>query len=668
MVNMSKNLLIVESPTKARTIGKYLGNDFEVIATVGHLRDLPGNKMAVDMKNDFEVEYVVDPKKKKVVDEIIRSARTAKKIFLATDPDREGEAISWHVKWLMENSVYKKSDKNKIDSSLISRVTFHEITKDAIEEAIKNSRDIDMDMVNAQQGRRVLDRVVGYSLSPVLWRKVRRGLSAGRVQSVAVRLICEREKEIQAFKKEKYFKVLAKLNKSGNNFEADLIAVDKKKFFQTQKIKLFDGDYTFSKSIFGKEDEVSQFISNLDKEFTVDKVIGRETHRSPLPAFMTSKLQQAAARKFGWSGKQTMSVAQKLYENGLITYHRTDSVYLSDKAIGEFRKFIGNHYGNEYVSAKVRLYKNTAKNAQEAHEAIRPSKVEITHIEGDLRENKLYEMIWKRAVATQAAGARMEKTVIKLSNRNGDFETNGVRMLFDGFLKITEEKHEDQILPILKEGEKILQSRIDKEEVETNPPPRYSDASLVASLEKQGIGRPSTYAPIISTIQARQYVEKEEGRFLPTALGVATNEFLVKNFPDVLSLPFTAGMEENLDKISLGKMKWKVMMKNFWNKFEKDVKLAENDSERVRVETEKLNEKCPECKEGELVIRVGRFGKFVSCGRFPECKYTAPFKELAGFNCPECGAEGVVKRTKTGRKFFGCFRYPDCKWAGWKKP
>ncbi len=666
MKDKMKKLLIVESPTKARTIGKYLGSDYKVLATVGHIRDLPSNKMAVDLKT-FEVEYVVDGKKKKVVDELVKAAKTADLILLASDPDREGEAISWHVKTILElkdKSLLTDKGKNKI-----TRVTFHEITKEAIEEALKQSRDIDMNLVNAQQGRRVLDRVVGYSLSPVLWKKVRRGLSAGRVQSVAVRLICEREKEITDFKKEKYFSIYSDLGKKPDNFKAELIKVDGKNIYKTEKLKLFDGDYSFTSSIFKDKNEVERYIEKLNKEFLVTKVLEKESHRTPLPAFTTSKLQQAASRKMGWSGKQTMSVAQKLYEQGLITYHRTDSVYLSDKATLEIRKYIENQFGSNYVVPKIRFYKNNSKNAQEAHEAIRPTNISKPFIEGiDLRENKLYEMIWKRAVATQGAVAIMNNTTVLFANGNGIFESKGVRMLFDGFLKINGEKHEDQVLPLIKEGEKILQTKTYSEESETNPPPRYSDASLVSSLEKQGIGRPSTYAPIISTVLLRQYIEREEGKFRPTALGLATNEFLVNNFANVLSLPFTAEMETDLDEVALGKFDWQKMMKIFWKKFEKELKLAESEGQRVKVPTEKLEEKCPQCKEGELVIRLGRFGKFVSCDRFPECKYTRQFQEVAGFKCPTCGADGVVRKTKTGRKFYGCSKYPECKWAGWKKP
>jgi DNA topoisomerase-1 len=662
MAVMQKRLLIVESPTKARTISKYLGSDYEVMATVGHFRDLPKNKMGVDLKK-FTVDYVIDPKKRDVVAQLGKLSSGAKEIFLASDPDREGEAIAWHVQWLLT-----EGQKKKIDSNKISRVSFHEITKDAIEEALKKATQIDMNLVDAQQGRRVLDRVVGYSLSPVLWKKVRRGLSAGRVQSVAVRLICEREMEIEAFKKEKYFRIAAEFQK-GEKFEAELQKIGGKSFVESTKVKLFDGEYSYSKSLFGSREQSDTFVGGLDSEFVVAKVLGKEMNKTPAPAYTTSKLQQAGARRFGWSGKQTMTLAQRLYEQGLITYHRTDSVSLSEKAVGEFRKFIEKEYGANYLAAKARVYRNTSKNAQEAHEAIRPTRVEVVEPQNlDNKELKLYQMIWRRAVATQAAVARLESSSVELTNNEAQFKASGLRVVFDGFYRISGEKHEDQILPKLIVGEKLKALKVNVMETETNPMPRYSDASLVASLEKQGIGRPSTYAPIITTIIARQYVEKDEGRFKPTSLGIATNEFLTKNFPKILSLPFTAEMETGLDKVALGKTDWRKMMKDFWKTFETDLKSVEVNADRVKVQVESTGEKCPTCKEGDLVIRVGRFGKFVSCSRFPECKYTAPLRENAGFLCPLCGNEGVVKRTKSGKKFFGCSNYPTCKWAGWKKP
>ncbi len=656
---MKKTFLIVESPTKAKTIGRFLGSDFEVMATMGHMRDLPKSKMGVDLDGDLAIDYVTDGAKKKTVSDLVSKAKKSDVIVLATDPDREGEAIAWHVQQLLEIS------KIQIPSTKIKRAVFHEITKTAIDEALNNMGKLDMNLVDAQQARRVLDRAVGYTLSPVLWKKVRRGLSGGRVQSVAVRLICEREAEIGKFSVEKYFMVISKFS----GFEAELKSIDGKKVLTTNKIKLFDGDYSFTVGLFKTEKEAREFVDSLLDKFTVSKVTEKDSKRSPLPPFTTSKLQQAAFRVFGWSGKQTMSVAQKLYEKGLITYHRTDSVYLSSKAIDEFRNYIGKTYGVNYVASKVRVFANRSKNAQEAHEAIRPTRAEVlAESVGEAREAKLYSLIWKRAVATQGASAVMKRSTIELTNNKAIFEARGVRMIFDGFLKISGEKLEDVVLPVLKVGEELTAKKVEIIEKETNPPPRYTDASLVSSLEKQGIGRPSTYAPIISTIIARMYVERDEGKFKPTSVGMATNEFLVKNYLDILSLPFTAEMEEDLDEVAQGKLDWKKMIKGFWKGFSAETKKIEKEADRVKIETEKTGEKCPECKEGDLVIREGRFGKFISCSRFPECKYSATLKEKVDFKCPECGADAVIKRTKKGRKFFGCSAYPKCKWASWKKP
>ncbi len=662
-----KKLLVVESPTKAKTISRYLGADYKVVATVGHLRDLPKNKMGVDLAKDYEIEYIVDAAKSEVVSKLLAEADKAGEIYLATDPDREGEAIAWHVDYLIKEREAKSKKKGKTGAK-IRRVVFHEITKEAVEEAVKNPREIDLNLVDAQQGRRVLDRVVGYSLSPLLWRKVRRGLSAGRVQSVAVRLICEREREIEKFIKEKFVQIKLKLQFGKVEFGADLVRVGGKNIWVKTKTKLFDGEYVVGKTILDDKKKVDEVLKGLGGEVEVTGLKEREISRTPLPAFTTSKMQQAAARMMGWSGKQTMRIAQRLYEQGLITYHRTDSVYLSDKAIADFRKYIGANFGEKYLAAKVRVYKNRSKNAQEAHEAIRPTKAENKSPPGlEGKEEKLYRMIWKRAVATQAAAAVIKTTKLTVLGGKGEYEAGGLKVVFDGFMAIAGNYSEEQILPGVKIGDRV--KVVGQEEVasETNLPPRYSDASLVGSLEKQGIGRPSTYAPIISTIILRQYVEKNEGRFVPTKLGLATNDFLVGNFSEVMSLPFTAGMEEDLDRVAMGKGKWKKMIGDFWGKFEGEVKKAQKDSQRVKVEADELGEKCPECKVGELVVRIGRFGKFISCGRFPECKYKRQFKEEAGFNCPQCGKPGVVRRTKTGRKFYGCSAYPGCKWASWKR-
>ncbi len=659
---MLPTLLVVESPTKAKTIGKYLGKEFTVLPTVGHLRDLPKSKMGVDPENNFQVDYVVDPVKKKVLNDLLGAAKKSSLIMLATDPDREGEAISWHVSELI------KDPKNKVKSE-IKRVVFHEITKTAIEKAIKEPREIDQNLVDAQQARRVLDRLVGYKLSPVLWKKVRRGLSAGRVQSVALRLICQREEEINKFAKKKYFSLWLEVEKEGKKFEAWPLTLAGEKYEIKTKLELFDGDYVYGSTIIDTEEKLENIKKQISKELEVSKVEEKEIKRSPLPPFTTSKLQQAAASKFGWSGKMTMSYAQKLYEKGWISYHRTDSVYLAPEAVEAMRKHIVSTWGKEYVADKPRFFANKSKNAQEAHEAIRPTKMDrvVSHLK-DQREQKLYEMIYKRALASQASQARLEKTIVELKDENNTFRAEGVRMVFEGYLKIYGHILEEQILPKIAEGEKLSWSEIKSEEEETNAPPRYSDASLVGALERQGIGRPSTYAPIISTIQVRGYVERVEGKFVPSVVGMAVSTFLVKNFEEIVSLPFTAEMELSLDKVALGRLAWKEMMKKFWGGFEKEVARVEKDSERVKIEVEKLNKPCPDCKEGELVIRTGRFGKFISCSRFPECKHTEALKIEADFLCPTCGAKVVIRRSKKGRKFFGCSTYPTCKWAGWKKP
>ena len=684
---MAKKLLIVESPTKAKTIGKYLGEGFEVVATVGHIRDLPKSKLGIDLVKDFEIEYEIDSEKKAVVAKLRSAALRADEIILATDPDREGEAIAWHVKWVMEHDdklpsssagkqvTSDKSDKKqklekKLPKKVIRRVTFHEITKEAVNEAIKAPREIDDNLVDAQQGRRVLDRVVGYKISPVLWKKVRRNLSAGRVQSVAVRLIAEREREIEKFMVEKYFGWRIKLIKSDQVFEVGWRKWLGERVWQKTKIDLFDGEYSYQKTIFDQREKVEKSGDLIGSELVVTKVEARDIKRQPLPPLTTSKLQQIAARRFGWSGKQTMRVAQKLYEQGLITYHRTDSYFVSSKAIGEIRDWVGKTWGENYLPASPRFYKQKSKNSQEAHEAIRPTAVVRLELGGevDVREKKLYEMIWRRTVACQMAPAVLAKTVVDLESGGGEFRAEGMMIRFDGFLRTGEGHGEEQDLPKMAVGDKVKIKEKVVEEMTTRPPPRYSEASLVSSLEKQGIGRPSTYAPIISTIQLRQYVEKEEGRFRPTSLGLAVNDFLVTNFGKIVSLPFTAMMELGLDKIAAGEGSWKGMMREFWQELEPEIARVEKDAERVKVEVEKIGEKCPECKEGDLVIRVGRFGKFISCDRFPECKYHRAFKEAAGFVCPQCGGEGVVRRTKKGRRFYGCGNYPKCKWAAWKKP
>jgi DNA topoisomerase-1 len=663
MANMSYNLLIVESPTKAKTIGKYLGDGFKVVATVGHLRDLPRSKMGVDPEANFEPTYVVDKEKSSLVAELVKEAKKAKEIYFATDPDREGEAISWH----MATILVEKLDGTAVNK--VKRVSFHEITKEAVMEALKSPRLIDMDLVDAQQARRVLDRLVGYELSPVLWKKVRRGLSAGRVQSVAVRLICEREAEIKAFESNKFFRVEVGLDKNGQKFRTQLHSVEGKPIENSTKLKLFDGEYSHGSTNLVDKREVEKLTNTLEDKFTVAKVEKKEVQKSPLPPFTTSKLQQTAASRFGWSGKQTMSVAQKLYEKGWISYHRTDSTALSSQIVDTIRAYIADKYGKKYVPAKARHYATKSKNAQEAHEAIRPTKMDrVVENLKDAKERKLYELIWKRAVSCQAENAIIARTSIDLMSGKLDFRASGSMVVFDGYMKINGSHMEEQELPTMIAGEQVKRDEVVINEHMTSPPPRYGDASLVSSLEKQGIGRPSTYAPIISTIQARLYVEKQEGRFHPTALGEAVNTFLVKNFETIVSLPFTADMEEGLDKVAEGKAKWRDMMAEFWRSFKPGVDKVTVEGDRVKIEVEKTGIKCDKCGEGELVVRSGRFGKFLACSRFPECKNTQQIKNIADFKCPTCGKDVLIKKTKKGRKFFGCSDYPTCKWAGWKKP
>ncbi len=654
-------LLVVESPTKANTINRFLGNkEYKVVATVGHVRDLPKKRFGVKIEENgkvsFSPQYEIMKDKRKVVKELKDLAKKADMIILATDPDREGEAIAWHINYFL-----KKKDLP------VKRIAFHEITKEAIEEALKESRDIDMNRVDSQQARRILDRIVGYKLSPLLWRKVRRGLSAGRVQSVALRLVVEREREIEKFKKEKYFRVTASFD-SKKQWIAELVRDSDKAVEAKVKEKLFAGSYTYTKTIYDSLKLAQDVVNNLSGEPIIEKITEREVQKRPYAPFTTSTLQQEASRKFGWSSRMTMRIAQSLYEEGLITYHRTDSTYLNPKAVDKMRGIISKEYGKEYLPVKAIFYKTKSRMAQEAHEAIRPSDPNNQDISKNNRNQKLYDLIWKRAIAAQMNPARIAQTTLEIKDGNYLFRTTGSRVVFDGFSKVYPTKFSEITLPQLKEGQKLEYDTLSITEHETMPPPRYNEASLISTLEKEGIGRPSTYAPIISVIQQRNYIEKEEGKFKPTELGVAVNDFLVKYFSDIIDLPFTAGMEDDLDEIAQGKENWEEVLGKFWKPFIEKVDKTKEEGERVKIEEEKLNEKCPECKEGDLIIRIGRFGKFVACSKFPECKYTRPFSQEAGFDCPDCGKPTVVRRTKKGRTFYGCSGWPKCKWAAWKKP
>ncbi|MDO8460978.1 MAG: type I DNA topoisomerase [bacterium] len=701
------NLVIVESPTKAKTIGRYLGKDYEIKATIGHVMDLPKSTLGVDVEHEFAPQYEVIKDKQQIISELKQAAKTASLIILATDPDREGEAIAYHVQ-----DVISSSSKFKVQSSKFQRIVFHEITKEAIEEALKNPRSIDNNLVDAQTARRVLDRLVGYKLSPLLWRKVRRGLSAGRVQSIALRLIVEREREIEKFKKEEYFTLHVILNRQlavkDLKTDFELIEINGEKIELQTSFQLYDGEYSVSKTTISDQQKADAIVEDLKtKKFIVSDVLQKETRRSPLPPFTTSTLQQEAARRLGFYGKRTMSAAQKLYEEGYITYHRTDSVNVATKAIFAMRDFVKKEYGEKFLPESPRFYKTKQKLAQEAHEAIRPTHVgelqsQISNLKSQIGNDavKLYELIWRRAVASQMADAIIESTTVvvdagpaarqphafptrltrrgpprgapRLASPAYTLKANGSVLVFEGFLKANSQQLQDKKLPDFKSSDLLNLIDTLAEKHETPPPPRYNDASLIKTLEEKGIGRPSTYAAIISTIEIRRYIERLEGRFNPTSIGIAVNDFLVKNFSNIDDIPFTASMEDELDNIAHGKREWVPMIKEFYTPFEKKVEEVGEEAKRVKIEVEKIDEKCPECGS-QLVIRLGRFGKFISCGAFPKCKFSKPFVEETGLICPKdrglpAGRQGrvIVKKTRKGRKFFGCSNYPACDFAAWK--
>jgi len=665
-----KNLVIVESPTKAKTIGKFLGSDYTIKFSMGHVMDLPKSKMGIDIEHNFKPQYEIIEDKKIIIAELTKLAKSAEEIILATDPDREGEAISDHIKELLVKEGKVPSDKFK-------RVVFHEITEEAIKEAFEHSRKLDSNLVDAQTARRVLDRLVGYELSPLLWKKVRRGLSAGRVQSVALRLIVEREKEIDKFGKEKYWTIhgLFKQDAKSSEVEFELIEIKGEKLEISKKLNLYDGEYTFARTIIDSQIKADDILADSKKqEYIVSDVNMREAKRSPYPPFTTSSLQQAAAIRLGLPGKRTMSLAQKLYEEGYITYHRTDSVTVSASARKQFRSYIEKIYGEKYLPEKERMYFTKQKNAQEAHEAIRPTKVNrlTADVKSELGEAyaKLYDLIWTRAVASQMSDALIQSTTVFADSKgteipNYRFKTTGSLLLFDGFLKLTPQALDDRKLPKFISGEKIDLNNVRADEHETTAPPRYNDASLIKTLEEKGIGRPSTYASIISTLSDRGYIERVEKRFEPTTVGIAVNDFLVANFANIDDIPFTAEMEDSLDNVADGKKDWTSMMKDFYNPFEKEVEKAEK-SDRVKIPVEKTDEQCPECKQGNLVVRTGRFGKFLSCERFPDCRFTKPLVEETNLTCPKDGGKIIVRKTRKGRKFFGCNNYPNCDFAAWK--
>jgi len=671
---MSKNLVIVESPAKAKTIKKYLGKDFSVMASYGHVRDLRPKKGAVDPDAGFLMHYEIIEKNAKHVDAIQKALKKVDALYLATDPDREGEAISWHLIEILQ-------ERGALKNKSVHRVVFHEITKNAVKHAVENPRTIDMNLVNAQQARRALDYLVGFNLSPLLWKKVRRGLSAGRVQSPALRLIVEREEEIEAFKSKEYWTVTADCNFKKQMFDAKLIE------YKGEKVEQF--------TIINKKQAASTkqtLLKAADGELQVAKVDKRTRKRNPAAPFTTSTLQQEAARKLGFTTKRTMRIAQQLYEGvdlngeafGLITYMRTDSVNLAQEAITEIRKTITEKYGEDNLPDQPKVYKTKSKNAQEAHEAIRPTSASRTpeSIKRALSQDqyKLYSLIWKRTVASQMIHTTLNTVAVDLlCGKNNRFRANGFTIVHPGFMAVYQEGHDDKkskdkedkdkILPPLAEGDIVKLKDVLCEQHFTEPPPRYSEASLVKSLEEHGIGRPSTYASIISTLQYREYAFLEQKRFYPTDVGRIVNKFLTKYFADYVDYDFTAKMEDKLDEISRGEAVWIPLLESFWSTFKDRVDHIDKTVQREDVTQEKLDEVCPECGK-KLSIRLGRAGRFIGCTGFPECKYTrslegddqdkAEAQIVEGRTCPKCGSPLHIKHGRYG-KFIGCSGYPKCK-------
>ena len=668
-VKRAGKLVIVESPAKAKTVGRYLGKGYTVRASVGHVRDLLKSQLSVDVENDFTPKYRVPNEKKEVVKELKKLAQKAEEIYLATDPDREGESISWH---LMEAA--------EIEPERAKRVVFHEITEPAIKEAFGHPRQINMDLVDAQQARRILDRLVGYSISPILWEKVRGRLSAGRVQSVALRLIVEREREIEEFVPVEYWSIHGEFMPDGlkSSFIAKLAKID------GNDPELPNGE------------RVKPILVDMETAaYSITKVKRGERRRRPAAPFTTSTLQQEASRKLGYTAKRTMALAQGLYEGqdignggttGLITYMRTDSTNVSPLAQQEAREYVTGKYGADFLPPEPPQYTKRSANAQEAHEAIRPTSAMRTPEE--IKEYlepamfKLYRLIWQRFVASQMEAAVYDTLQVEVTGKTDEHEyllrASGSAVKFIGFLVVYEEaKNEDvkseedeenvKIPAGIEEGQKQELVRLIPEQHFTQPPPRYSEASLVQALEEEGIGRPSTYAPTISTIQQRGYVLREEKRLMPTDIGIQVNDLMVQYFSDIVDYQFTARMEEDLDMISNGQAEWTEVIHEFYHPFAEDLKTAQAEMPVTKSEPEKIGRSCPE-DGGELVIRYGRFGKFISCANFPNCRYTEPWLEKIGINCPKDGGDLVEKKTRKGRTFYGCANYPNCDFTSWKRP
>ncbi len=656
----AKKLLIVESPAKAGTIKKYLGSDYKVLASMGHIIDLPKSQLGVDVENGFEPRYITIRGKGELLTQLKKEAKKADKIYLATDPDREGEAISWHLARALN-----------IDAESKCRVTFNEITKSAVKSAIKEPRSIDMDLVNAQQARRILDRIVGYKISPILWDKVKKGLSAGRVQSVATRLICDREEEIENFTPEEYWSIEAELTdpKSKKSFTAKYYGENGK------ETKLSNAE------------ETKKVTDDLKKaEFIVDSIKRGEQTRKPQPAFTTSTLQQDASRKFNFQAAKTMQVAQTLYEGvnlggklgtvGLITYMRTDSLRIADDAQREAVAFLTDNYGAEYV--QPRKYK-AKKDAQDAHEAIRPTSINIRPI--DIKDKltndqyRLYKLIWERFAASQMANAVYDTVQVSIDANGHTFRASGSAIKFKGFTLVyeeatdtkTEKSKSDKVLASLSEKEKLELKDLEEKQHFTQPPPRFTDATLIKELEENGIGRPSTYAPTISTIVSRGYVSRSKKQLIPTELGMVTTDIMKNNFSDIVDVDFTAGMETELDEVEEGSVEWKKVLSDFYPPFEKNLESAVKNVEKIKIKDEESDVICEKCGR-KMVYKLSKFGKFLACPGYPECKNTKPIREGTGAMCPKCGGEILVKHSKKGKTYYACEHLPKCDFMLWDMP
>ncbi|RNF40614.1 type I DNA topoisomerase [Planococcus salinus] len=654
---MADFLVIVESPAKAKTIERYLGKKYKVRASLGHLRDLPRSQMGIDFENNYEPRYITIRGKGPILQELKKEAKKAKKVFLAADPDREGEAIAWHL-----------ANALGIDEDTESRVVFNEITKDAIKDSFKHPRKIDMDLVDAQQARRVLDRLVGYSISPLLWKKVKKGLSAGRVQSVALRLIIDRENEIKNFEPDEYWSITGEFEKNKKKFEAQ-----------------FYGNASEKIELKNEEDVKAVMATMKGNDFSVNRVVKKERKRNPSPSFTTSSLQQEAARKLNFRAKKTMMLAQQLYEGisigkegitGLITYMRTDSTRISETAKNDTIQFISEKYGEEYVTSKA-AGKQSAK-SQDAHEAVRPTSVLRTPeslksiLSRDL--HRLYKLIWDRFVASQMSPAVLDTVMAELQNGEAVFRANGSQVKFPGFMKLyiegtdDQKEEKDNILPEMSEGDVVKALEINPKQHFTQPPPRFTEARLVRTLEELGIGRPSTYAPTLDTIQRRGYVTLDAKRFIPTELGEIVHQLVSEFFPDILNIEFTAKMEHDLDSVEDGDVEWRNIIDTFFREFEKDLKVAEIEMEKVEIKDEPAGEDCEQCGS-PMVFKLGRYGKFMACSNFPDCRNTKAIVKHIGVKCPTCKEGEIVERkSKKRRIFYGCERYPECDFVSWDKP